>query len=76
MDLSCSYCLAYHDRVRIHLVFRVSCLKEILSSDDNIATMETLVTSEDLVSKPHVLERIPDVKTKHLGSKTISESKR
>ena len=36
-------------------------------SDNNIATTETLVTSEGLVSKPHVLEKILDVKTKTIA---------
>ena len=57
--------------VEIHPVFHVSRLKELLGSGDNTVTTETLVTSKDLPSKPHVPKRILDVKTKHLCSKLI-----
>ena len=53
------------DGVEIHPVFHVSRLKELLGSGNNTVTTETLVTSEELSSKPHVPERILDVKTKN-----------
>ena len=53
----------------------VRCLKELLGSGDNTVTTETLVTSKDLPSKPHVLEKILDVKTKYFHSKIIREFK-
>ena len=55
--------------------FHVSCLKELLGSSNNTVTITTLVTSEELSSKPHVPERIFDVKTKHLRTKVIREFK-
>ena len=59
----------------IHPVFHVSRLKELLGSGDNTVITETLVTSKELSSKPHVPERILDVKTKKLCSKIIREFK-
>ena len=41
----------------------------------NTVTTETLVTSEELSSKPHVLERILDVITTKLCNKVIREFK-
>ena len=61
---SSAYRLDLPDGVEIHLVFHVSRLKELLGSADNTVTTETLVTSEELASKPHVPERILNVKTK------------
>ena len=72
---SSAYRLALPDGVGIHLVFHVSRLKELLGSGDNTVTTETLVSSEDLSSKPHVPERILDVKTKKLRTKEIREFK-
>ena len=72
---SLAYRLALPDGVGIHPVFHVSRLKELLGSGDNTVTTETLVTSEELSSKPHVLERILDVKTKNLRTKIIREFK-
>ena len=64
--------LTYRPRgFKIHLVFHVSCLKERLGFCDNTVITKTLVTSEDLGSKPHVPEKILDVKTNHLHSKTV-----
>ena len=51
---SLTYRLALPDGVEIHPVFHVSRLKELLGSGDNIVTTETLVTSEELSTKPHV----------------------
>ena len=61
--------------VEIHPVFHVSRLKELLGSGDNTVTTETLVTSEELSTRPHVPERILDVKTKNLRTKVIREFK-
>ena len=72
---SSAYHLTLPDGVEIHPVFHVSCLKELLSSSDNIITTETLFTFEELSSKPHVPERILDVNTKNLSSKIIREFK-
>ena len=55
--------------------FHVSCLKELLGSSNNTVTITTLVTSEELSSKPHVPERIVNVKTKNLHTKVIQEFK-
>ena len=72
---SSAYRLALPDGVGIYLVFHVSRLKELLGSSDNTVTAETLVTSEGLSSKPHLPERILDVKTKMLRIKEIKEFK-
>ena len=72
---SSTYRLALPDGVEIHPVFHVSRLKEFLGSNNNTVTTETLVTSEELSTKPHVPERILDVKTKHLRTKVIREFK-
>ena len=72
---SSAYRLALPDGVGIHPVFHVSRLKELLGSGDNTVTTETLVSSEDLSSKPHVPEKILDVKTKKLRTKEIREFK-
>ena len=55
----------------MYLGFHVSHLKELLGSSDNIITIETLVTLEDLTSKRHVPQRILNVKPKHPHSTTI-----
>ena len=49
--------------------------KNLLGSSDITITTKTLVTFDDLASKQHVLERILDVKMKHLHSKIIWELK-
>ena len=72
---SLAYRLTLHDGIEIYLVFHISHLKELLCYGDNTVTTETLVTSEDLASKPQLPKRIFDVKTKHLHSKTIREFK-
>ena len=72
---SSTYRLALPDGVEIHPVFHVSRLKQLLGSGDNTVTTETLVTSEELSTKPHAPERILDVKTKHLRTKVIREFK-
>ena len=59
------------DGLKIHLLFHVSRLQEILGFGNNTVTIETLVSCKDLASKPHVPEKIVNVKTKHLHSKTI-----
>ena len=46
-----------------------------LGSGDNTVTTETLVTSEELSSKPCVPKRILDIKTKKVCSKRIREFK-
>ena len=46
-----------------------------LGCGDNTLTTQTLVTFEELSSKPHVPERILDVKTKKKRSKIIREFK-
>ena len=43
--------------IKVYLIFHVSLLKELLGSGDNSVS---LVTLEDLSSKPHRLERILD----------------
>ena len=53
----------------------ISHLEELLGSSNNTITTETLVTSEELSSKPHVPERILNVKTKNLLTKEIREFK-
>ena len=58
---SSAYRLALPDGVEIHLVFPVSCLKELHGLGDNTVITETLVTFEELSTKPHVPERILDV---------------
>ena len=68
---SSAYHLALPDGIEIHLVFHVSCLKELLGFGDNTITTQTLVTSEELSSKPHVLERILNVKTIYIRTKII-----
>ena len=55
---SSAYHLALPHGVEIHLVFHVSHLKELLGFGDNTVTTETLVTSKELSSKPHLPERI------------------
>ena len=60
------YQLDLHDGIRIHQVFHVSHLKEVIGSNDNTITTESLVTSKDSPSKPHVLGKNVNVKTKHL----------
>ena len=72
---SSAYRLALPDGVEIHPVFQVSHLKVLLGSSDNTVATETLVTSEELSSKPHVPKRILDVKTKNLHTKVIQEFK-
>ena len=67
---SSTYRLALNDGVEIHPIFHVHCLKQLLSSSDNTITAKILVT-KDLASKKHVLEKILDIKTKHLRSQTI-----
>ena len=47
-------------------------LKELLGSHNNTIQLK-LWLLPDLASKPHVLERILDVKMKHLHFKTIRE---
>ena len=46
--------------IKVHLVFHVTRLKELLGSDDSSFSIKTLVTLEDLSSKPHEPERILD----------------
>ena len=72
---SSAYRLDLPNGVEINPVFHVSRLKELLSSGDNTVTTETLVTCEELASKPHVPERILDVKMKHLHFKIMREFK-
>ena len=72
---STTYCLALPDGVEIHPNFHVSHLKELLGSDDNTVTIETLITSKELSSTPHVPKINLDAKTKHLHSKIILEIK-
>ena len=55
--------------------FHVNRLNELLGFGNNTVTTETLVNFEDLPSKPHVPEKILDVKTKHLCFKTIQKLK-
>ena len=72
---SSAYRLNLPNGVEIHPVFHVSRLEELLGFDDNTVTIETLVTSQELDSKPHVPERVLDVKMKNLRSKIIQEYK-
>ena len=53
---SSAYRLALPDGVEIHPVFHVRRQKELLGSGDNTVTTETLVTFEELSTKPHVPE--------------------
>ena len=50
---SSAYHLALLYGIEIHLVFHVSLLKELCGSSDNTISTKTLVTLEDLASKPH-----------------------
>ena len=50
--------------VEIRPVFYVCRLKELLGSDDTTVTTETLVTSEELSTKPHVPEEFSMLKQK------------
>ena len=61
---SSAYRLALLDGVEIHPIFHVNRLKELMGSCNNTITTKTLVTSEELASKPHVPKRFLDVKTK------------
>ena len=59
---------AYHFElpadIKVHPVFHASHLKELFGFDNNSVSIKTVVTLEDLSSKPHRLERILDSKTK------------
>ena len=59
----------------LEFILFFSRLEELLGSGDNTVTTENLVTSEELSSKPHLPERILDVKTKKLRTKEIREFK-
>jgi hypothetical protein len=61
---SSAYCLDFPANIKIHPVFHVSRLKELLGSHDNPVSTQTLVTLEDLASKPHMPERILNSRTK------------
>ena len=55
------------------LFFMLVCLKELLGYDDNLVSIKTIDTFENLSSKPHKPERILDSKTKRLRCKYIRE---
>ena len=61
--------------IKVHYVFHVSRLKELLGVDDNPVSIRNLDTLEYFSSKPHKPERILDSKTKRLRSKHIQEFK-
>ena len=61
---SSSYRLDLPNGVEIHPAFLGSHLKELLGFGDNTIITKTLVTSEELGSKPYVPNRLLGVKTK------------
>ena len=63
---SSTYCRDLQVDIKFHLVFHISHLKELLGFDDNLASIKTLVTFEDLASKRHRTKRILNSKTKRL----------
>ena len=72
---SSAYRLELPEGVRVHLVFHVSRLKQLLGSQDNVVSIDDLVTLEDLSYKPHEPERILHSRTKKLRTKQIREFK-
>ena len=54
------YHLNLQSSIKVHPIFHFSRSKYLLGSEGNLVLTKTLVTFEDLSSKPHKLERILD----------------
>ena len=48
--------------IKVHPIYHVNRFKELLGYGDNLVSIKTLVTFDNLASKPHKLERILDSK--------------
>ena len=53
--------------INVHLIFHVSCLKELIGFNENIVTINDLV--------PHLLKKNLDAQPKHLIFKQVQELK-
>ena len=61
---SFAYFLELLTSIKVHLVFHVNHIKELLGSNDYLVSVKTLATFEDLAFKPHKPERILNSRTK------------